>query len=116
MTAFTAEQLAQIAAIVGSLPPRTRKAKGGKPGRTKLSDEQKATNAKENETLAEEMFAKAGFKNNKARETIRTYNGWVEVGRRVRAKESAHRTVNKLGMKGAPLFHLDQTDEIVKSN
>ena len=113
MTAFSPEQLAQIAALMGTMPVRSRK---GKPGRSKLSDEQKATNAKENETLAEELFAKAGFKNNKARETIRTYQGWVDVGRRVKASEKAHRTVNKLGMKGAPLFHLDQTAEIVKSN
>ena len=107
-----AQMIAAIAAALQSpnlTKPKVRKAKGQK--RVKLTDEQKAVNAKANAEVAEKMFAEAGFKDCQAHVTIKTYDKWVESGRRVKKGEKALRTP-----KGVALFHLSQTDEIVKSN
>lgn len=105
----TAIAAALAAATQKSQSKTTKKAKGQK--RVKLTDEQKAVNAKANAEAAVKMFEEAGFKNCVAHETIKTYDKWVESGRRVKKGEKALRTP-----KGVALFHLDQTDEIVKSN
>ncbi len=80
-----------------------------KAGKSTLSDEQKAVNAKANEVAAEAAFAKAGYKNNKARETIRTFGGWTQVGRKVKKGQSGL----KIKKGGYALFHLDQTESLV---
>lgn len=82
--------------------------KVNKPKNT-LSDEQKATNAKANEAAAEAAFAKAGYKDNRARETIRTFDGWLTVGRRVKKGQKGL----KIRKGGYALFHKDQTDSVV---
>lgn len=103
-------QLAQLAALMnGAKPPKAKKAKGTK--REKLTDDQKALNAKANAEAAVKLFEDAGFKDCRAHETIKTYDKWVEGGRRVKKGEKATRTA-----RGVALFHLDQTSEIVKSN
>lgn len=105
---LTPEMLAQIATLIqASKPKRKAKGKDAAAGRAKLTDEQKALNAKANATVAEKMFADAGYENCVAHETIRTYNKWVEAGRRVRKGEKSLRTP-----KGMALFHLNQTDAI----
>ena len=116
MTQLNAELLAAIAQIVGAKAPRkTRKAKGQ--GRTKLTDEQKAVNAKVNAEVAVKMFQDAGYENCVAHETIKTYGdavkgtGWLGVGRKVMKGQKAIRTP-----KGVALFHLDQTEAIAKAN
>lgn len=103
---FTAEQLDAIAKMVAKATP-AKKAKGKKPERTKLTDEQKALNAAANAQVAEKLFADAGFKDNKAHDTIRTYDKWTEVGRRVMKGQKSIRTP-----KGVALFHLSQTEAI----
>lgn len=105
----TAIAAAVALALANQKQPKVKKAKGKK--REKLTDEQKAVNAKVNAEVAVKLFEDAGFKNCVAHETIKTYDKWVEGGRRVRKGEKALRTP-----KGMALFHLDQTDEIVKSN
>lgn len=102
-----------------NIKPATRKArtkganKGASKGREKLTDEQKAANARINADVAEMLFKEAGYENCEAHVTIKTYDKWVESGRRVRKGEKSLRTP-----KGVALFHLDQTSEIetAKSN
>lgn len=102
---------AALAAAMQKNGKTTKKAKGTGKGRVKLTDEQKAVNAKANAEAAEKVFAEAGYKNCQAHVTIKTYDKWVESGRRVKKGEKSLRTG-----RGVALFHLDQTDEIVKSN
>ncbi len=97
---------AAVAEAIKAMKP-TRKAKGAKPGRTKLTDEQKAANAKTNAIEAEALFATKGYINNVAHDTIRTYDKWIEAGRRVRKGEKSLKT-----KKGVALFHVSQTSEI----
>lgn len=106
------EMLAAIAAAVKAAQPQ-RKAKkaGAKPGRQKLTDEQKAVNAAVNAQVAEKLFSDAGFKDCKAHVTIMTYDKWIENGRRVKKGQKALRTP-----KGMALFHRDQTEEIAKAH
>lgn len=104
---FTAEQLATIAAAL-SAPQGVRRKKPKKgEKRVKLTDDQKAINAKANAAEAEKLFKDAGFENCVAHETIKTYDKWVESGRRVRKGEKSRKT-----SKGVALFHLNQTDAI----
>jgi len=111
---LNADMIAAIAAAVAAAQPQ-RKAKGAKKAkgqpRQKLTDEQKAVNAKANATVAEKLFSDAGFENCVAHETIRTYDKWVEAGRRVVKGQKALRTP-----KGMALFHLDQTQPIAPAN
>lgn len=100
---------AAIAAAIGNKPKKAKKAKGQP--RQKLTDEQKAANAKVNATVAEKLFQDAGYENCVAHETIRTYDKWIEAGRRVKKGQKALRTP-----KGMALFHLDQTDAIAPAN
>jgi len=101
-----------VAAAMAKQPGRkTKKAKGEAPKRQKLTDEQKAANARINADVAEMLFKEAGFENCEAHVTIKTYDKWVESGRRVRKGEKSIRTP-----KGVALFHLSQTDEIAKAN
>jgi len=96
--------------LKAALAKKGAKVKTAKPaGKSTLSDEQKAVNAKANEALAEAAFAKAGYKNNKARETIRTFGGWTQVGRKVKKGQSGL----KIKKGGYALFHLDQTESLV---
>ena len=110
---LNAEMLAAINAAVAALKPakKTKAAKGAPKGRQKLTDEQKAVNAKVNATVAEKLFQDAGYENCVAHDTIRTYDKWIEVGRRVKKGQKAIRTP-----KGMALFHLEQTDLIAKAN
>ena len=107
---LNAEMIAAIAAAVQDAKPQ-RKAKGTKKAkgqpRQKLTDEQKVVNAKANAAVAEKLFQDAGYENCVAHETIRTYDKWVEVGRRVMKGQKALRTP-----KGVALFHLNQTEAI----
>ena len=97
---------------MGSKAPATRRTKKAKgQPRQKLTDEQRAVNAAVNAEVAVKLFQDAGYENCVAHETIKTYDKWVESGRRVRKGEKALRTP-----KGMALFHLSQTDEIAKSN
>lgn len=111
---LNAEVIAAVAAAVAAAKPQ-RKAKGknegAKPGRQKLTDEQKVANAAVNATVAEKLFSDAGFKDCKAHVTILTYDKWVENGRRVMKGQKALRTP-----KGMALFHRDQTDVINKAH
>ena len=108
---LNAEMLAAINAAVAALKP-AKKAKGkAKPARQKLTDEQKAVNAKANAAVAEKLFQDAGYENCVAHETIRTYDKWIEAGRRVNKGEKALRTP-----KGMALFHLKQTTPIAAVN
>ena len=108
----TAIAAAVAAALADKAKKRTKGAKGAaKPARQKLTDEQKAVNAKANAAEAEKLFSDAGFKNNVAHETIRTYDKWIEVGRRVNKGEKSLRTP-----KGMALFHLLQTSPIAAVN
>ena len=100
---------AAVAAAMAKQP--TRKAKGAKKAkgqpRQKLTDEQKAVNAAVNANVAVKLFQDAGYENCVAHETIKTYDKWVEGGRRVRKGEKALRTP-----KGMALFHISQTSEL----
>lgn len=112
MSELNAEVLAAINAAVAALKPAKKvKGKQAKPAGQKLTDEQKAVNAKQNATVAEKLFSDAGFKNNVAHETIRTYDKWLEVGRRVNKGQKALRTP-----KGMALFHLDMTSPVAAVN
>lgn len=108
---LNAEMIQAIAAAVAAANPpkkaRGKSAKGAKPGRQKLTDEQKAVNATQNAAVAEKLFSDAGFKNCVAHETIRTYDKWVEAGRRVMKGQKSLRTP-----KGMALFHVSQTSAI----
>ncbi len=114
MNALNAEMIAAIAAAVAAAQPvkkaRSKSKKAG-PARVKLTDEQKAVNAKLNATVAEKLFQDAGYENCVAHETIRTYDKWVEAGRRVTKGQKALRTP-----KGMALFHMDQTAPIAAAN
>lgn len=83
--------------------------KGGKEkkGRKPLTEEQKAERrAKVDiETLAN--FTVQGYKDVRPRDNVRTYDGWVRVGRQVKKGEKS----TKCGP--WPLFHRDQTDPLV---
>lgn len=107
MTQAQAIAAAVAAVLANQVAPKTktRKAKGAK--REKLTDEQKAVNAKLNADVAVKLFEDAGYKNCVAHETIKTYDKWVEAGRRVMKGQKAIRTP-----KGVALFHLDQTEAI----
>ncbi len=107
----TAIAAAVAAALAQQKPQRKVKAKGAAKGRTKLTDEQKTINAKANAEVAVKLFQDAGYENCVAHETIRTYDKWVEAGRRVMKGQKAIRTP-----KGVALFHLVQTDAIAKAN
>jgi hypothetical protein len=102
---------AAVAALNGKQP--AKKAKGrrgrGRGQRVNLTDEQKTANAAENAKVAEAAFEKAGFKDNRANVTIKTYKGWMEAGRKVKPGEKSL----KHPTKGYPLFHVSQTDELV---
>lgn len=100
---------AALALVEQKQTTKTRKGKGQK--RVKLTEEQKAVNAQANAAAAEKMFTDAGFKDCQAHVTIKTYGKWEEAGRRVKKGEKALRNGN-----GPALFHLSQTEEIVKSN
>jgi len=106
-------QTAIAAAVAAALAKKpARKAKGAaKPARQKLTDEQKAVNATLNAQVAEKLFSDAGYENCKAHETIRTYDKWVEAGRRVNKGEKSLRTP-----KGMALFHLKQTSPLAAVN
>ena len=107
MPELNAEVLAAINAAVAAMKP-AKKAKGKAPkGRQKLTDEQKAVNAKANAAVAEKLFSDAGYENCVAHETIRTYDKWIEAGRRVNKGEKSLRTP-----KGMALFHLKQTSPL----
>ena len=115
MTQLDATLIAAIAAAVqAAQPAKQSRGKGkkvkGNP-RTKLSDEQKAVNAKANADSAVKMFQDAGYENCVAHETIRTYDKWIDAGRRVTKGQKALRTP-----KGMALFHLDQTSPIAAAN
>lgn len=104
---LSAEQLATLAKMIGGNGAK-RKAKGKKAdGRVKLTDEQKVVNAAANADAAVKLFTDAGFKNCVAHETIKTYDKWTEVGRKVMKGQKSLRTP-----KGVALFHLDQTEAI----
>jgi malic enzyme len=111
---LNAEMIAAIAAAVkAATPAKKAKGKGKKagPARQKLTDEQKAANAVQNAAVAEKLFQDAGYENCVAHETIRTYDKWLEVGRRVNKGQKALRTP-----KGMALFHLDMTSPVAPAN
>ncbi len=107
----TAIAAAVAAALADKAKKRTKGAKKAAPGRQKLTDEQKAANATLNAQVAEKLFSDAGYENCKAHETIRTYDKWIEAGRRVNKGEKSLRTP-----KGMALFHLAQTSPIAPAN
>lgn len=104
-----------VAAIMKNLSEKgllakTGKAAKGKPGRKALSDEQKGKNAVANASAAEKLFESKGYKNCKAHDTIRSFNKWLEVGRRVKKGENGL----KIKKGSYALFHVDQTSEMPK--
>lgn len=103
---ITQAQLTAIAAAIQAQGGvrRGKKAKKGEK-RVKLTDEQKVINAKANAAEAEKLFTDKGFKNCVAHETIKTYDKWMESGRKVRKGEKSTKT-----SKGVALFHLEQTE------
>ena len=103
---LSAEQLATLAKMIGGGAKRKTKGKQAA-GRVKLTDEQKVINAAANADAAVKLFTDAGYANCVAHETIKTYDKWVESGRRVRKGEKSIRTP-----KGMALFHIDMTDAI----
>jgi len=109
----TAIAAAVALALAAQKPARKAKgkSKGAAKGREKLTDEQKAANAKVNADVAVKLFQDAGYENCVAHETIRTYDKWIEAGRRVRKGEKSLRTP-----KGMALFHMSQTDSIAPAN
>ena len=84
----------------------TRKAKGSKGGRPKLSDEEKAKNRAKTDAEAVKNFKAEGYKDVQPRINVMTYLKWVENGRRVKKGQKAI----KCG--SFPLFHVDQTEPI----
>lgn len=85
-------------------------AKGGK-GKTKekkarppMTEEQKAANRAKVDAETIVNFTAQGYKDVRPRENVRTYDKWIENGRRVRRGEKS----TKCG--SWPLFHYDQTD------
>lgn len=103
----TAIAAAVALALAAAKPARKAKSKKGSTPRQKLTDEQKALNAKGNATEAEKLFSDAGYENCVAHETIRTYDKWIDAGRRVNKGEKSLRT-----SKGMALFHIEQTSVI----
>lgn len=100
---------AVAAALAGSAKPQKGRRKGRKgAGRVKSDDATLKANAERNAKEAEALFEKLGFKDNRANETILTYKRWMEKGRKVKPGEKSHKTGA-----GYPLFHLDQTEEVV---
>lgn len=83
----------------------TKKARG-KPGAKPKTDEEKAKARAKTDVEAVKVFEKAGYKDVQPRVNVRTYQKWLEAGRRVRKGEKS----TKVG--SFPLFHIDQTDEI----
>lgn len=99
-------QQAVAMAVTAALEARksTKQAKGQKKGRKPLTDEEKAKNRAKVDAETIKNFKAAGFADVKPRENVRTYNKWIEVGRRVKKGEKSV----KCG--SFPLFHLDQTE------
>ena len=84
----------------------TRKAKGGKGGRPKLSDEEKAKNRAKTDAETVKNFKAEGYKDVQPRINVMTYLKWVENGRRVKKGQKAI----KCG--SFPLFHVEQTEPL----
>jgi hypothetical protein len=85
---------------------KTKKAKGEKPGRKPLTEEQKAERRAKTDLAAVTNFTAKGYKDVQPRVNVMTYNKWIETGRRVKKGEKA--TV----CGSFALFHLEQTEAI----
>jgi hypothetical protein len=86
---------------------KTTKAKGAKPGRKPLTDEQKDANRAKTDKATVENFKAKGYKDVQPRVNVMTYNKWIENGRRVKKGEKA--TV----CGSFALFIVDQTEPIL---
>lgn len=102
---LTPELLAAITAAVAAAKGG-KKAKGEKKGRKLLTEEQKDANRAKVDAQTVAAFEKLGYKNVKPRENVRTFNKWIENGRRVKKGEKSV----KCG--SWPLFHFDQTETV----
>lgn len=95
-------------AVAASRPQRkTKDAKAKTGGRKPMTDDEKAARRTAVDVETTTKFTAAGFTNVVPRETVRTYNKWIEVGRMVNKGQKSI----KCG--SFPLFHLDQTSAIV---
>ncbi len=92
-------------ALKAAKPQRkTKQAKSG--GRKPMTEDEKAARRAKTDVETVTKFTAAGYTNVVPRETVRTYNKWIEVGRMVKKGQKSI----KCG--SFPLFHLDQTDPI----
>jgi len=99
------ELVALIAAAVAAAKP-TKKAKGEKPGRKPLTDEQKQANRDKTDQATLANFKAKGYTDVQPRINVMTYNKWIENGRRVKKGEKA--TI----CGSFALFHVEQTEAI----
>lgn len=105
--ALNPEIMALIAAAVAeAVKNQPKKAKGKKEGRKLLTQEQKDANRNKLDLQTVAAFEKLGYKNVKPRENVRTFNKWIENGRRVKKGEKSV----KCGT--WPLFHESQTEPL----
>lgn len=101
---LTPELLAAITAAV--VAAKGKRAKGEKKGRKLLTEEQKDERRAKVDAQTVAAFEKLGYKNVVPRENVRTFNKWIENGRRVKKGEKSV----KCG--SWPLFHFDQTEPV----
>lgn len=103
-----AEAIAQAVALALQTTAKPKKAKAAKAGgRTPLTDEQRAANRAKTDAATVANFGAKGYVDVQPRVNVKTYNKWVESGRRVKKGE-------KSTICGSfPLFHVAQTEPIL---
>lgn len=94
------------AALAANKTQRKSKTGTKAAGRKPMTDDEKAARRAAVDVETTTKFTAAGFKDVKPRETVRTYNKWIEVGRMVKKGQKSI----KCG--SFPLFHIEQTDVI----
>jgi hypothetical protein len=100
------EELVSMIAAAVAAAKTERKAKGKKTGRKLLTEEEKTEKRAKIDAQTVTAFEKQGYKDIKPRENVRTFNKWIENGRRVKKGEKS----TKCG--SWPLFHYDQTEAL----
>ncbi len=105
-----AEAIAQAVQLAMAAQP-TKKAKGkaktAKPGKEPLTEEQKQAKRGLLDAATVANFKAKGYVDVQPRVNVKTYNKWVESGRRVRKGEKA--TI----CGSFPLFHVAQTEPLL---
>jgi len=99
------ELVALIAAAVAASKP-AKKAKGEKPPRKLKTEEEKQASRDKTDQATLANFKAKGYKDIQPRINIKTFNKWIESGRRVKKGEKA--TI----CGSFALFHVEQTEAI----